>query len=115
MRRILNHPLFLAAFLLAAPAVAAAAPTTLVNPLGTNDIRIVIGTIIKGLLGISSVVALMMFVWGGMLWVTSGGNGERVKKGKDTLIWATIGLVVLFAAYALVNAVIGVISGAGAT
>lgn len=105
-------------FLLLLPAIAFAEEKkreveVLVNPLGTTDIRIVIGNVIKGLLGLAGIAALLMFVYGGILWVTSGGKPEQVKKGKDTLIWAVIGIVVLFSAYALVSAVIGVLTGAG--
>ena len=41
----------------------------------------------------------------------AAGNAEAVKKGKDIIIWATIGLVIIFSAYALVKFVI---SGIGA-
>ena len=34
------------------------------------------------------------------------GSNEKVQKGKDILIWATIGLVVIFASYAMVKFVI---------
>lgn len=76
------------------------------NPLGETDIRLIIGRVISALLGISGAIALLMFVWGGMLWLTSGGNDTRIKKGKDTLLWATIGLVVIFTSYAIVRAII---------
>lgn len=89
--------------LLLVPLVSFAA---LQNPLGTTSINSVIGTLIKALLGISGSVALLMFVWGGFQWLISAGNPDRIKKGKETLIWAAIGLAVIFGAYALVNAVI---------
>jgi hypothetical protein len=89
------------------PSVAFAA---LENPLGETDIRLIIGRIISALLGISGALALLMFVWGGMQWLTSGGNTDRIKKGKDTLVWAVIGLVVIFTSYAIVRAVITALS-----
>ena len=36
----------------------------------------------------------------------AAGSSEKVQKGKDILIWATIGLVVIFSAYAIVKFVI---------
>lgn len=80
--------------------------STLHNPLGTSDIRFVIGRIIRALLGFSGAIALLMFVLGGFYWLTSAGKPEQIKKGKDTLIWAVIGLVVIFSAYMLVGLVI---------
>lgn len=91
---------------------AASAPRTLQNPLGNTDLNKIIGQVIKGLLGFSGVIALASFVWGGFLFLTSQGNPDRVKKGKDTLIWAVIGLVVIFTAYILVDTLIRTITGA---
>jgi len=85
---------------------AAQAASTLQNPLGSADVRIIIGNIIKAALGFTGVIALLMFVWGGFLFLTSRGNMEQVKSGKNTLIWATIGLVVIFTAYTVVNALV---------
>ena len=92
--------------------LAANAARTLDNPLGSADLRVIIGQIIRVMLGFSGVIALASFVWGGFLFLTSQGNPERVKKGKDTLIWAVIGLVVIFTAYILVDALIRAITGA---
>ena len=102
--------------LLAPSVVLAADPTStdttvnLVNPLGTNDVRVIIGTIIKAALGLSGSIALLMFIYGGFMWLTSQGNTEKIEKGKQVLIWATIGLAVIFFAYTIVNAVINAIT-----
>src|ERR1700741_1948939 len=102
MRRLLPF-LALALFPLATFAQIACDPgTELCNPLGTADLAEIIGRIIRDVLGISGVVALAMFVWGGAQFLLSQGNPDKVKQGKATLIWATIGLVVLFSAYVLV-------------
>ena len=58
---------------------------------------------ISGILGIIGSVALIMFIYGGILWMTGGGSSQQVQKGKDTLIWAAAGLVVIFSAYAIVK------------
>ncbi len=81
------------------------------NPLGTDDIRVIIGKVIRAVLGVVGSLALLMFIYGGGLWLTSGGESEKIKKGMDTVLWATIGLVVIFAAYALVNFVIKGLTG----
>lgn len=87
---------------------------TLENPLGSGsdaaDFRVIIGRVIQAMLGLSGTLALLMFVWGGMQWMISGGFPEKIKKGKDTLIWATIGLVVIFTAYTLVSTLIQAIT-----
>lgn len=73
------------------------------NPLGTTSVPVLIGNIIKTVLAIVGALALAMFIYGGFTWLTSGGSAEKIKKGKDILMWAVIGLVVIFASYSLVD------------
>lgn len=80
----------------------------LCNPLGDNEPTIpeLIGRVIKAALGIVGSLALVMFIYGGITWMTAAGNSEQVTKGKGIIVWAAIGLVVIFASYALVHFVI---------
>lgn len=89
-------------------------PVTLVNPLGTTDTpNELIGQLINGLLGIVGSLALAMFIYGGFTWMTAAGANEKVQKGKDIIIWAVLGLIVVFSAYAVVKFVIEGIAGTG--
>jgi hypothetical protein len=83
----------------------------LVNPLGTVSLPQIIGRIIKAVLGIVGSIALLMFMWGGFLWMTAAGDAKKVEKGKQTLIWATVGLAVIFFSYAATSFVINAITG----
>lgn len=62
-----------------------------------------IGQVISAVLGIVGSLALLMFIYGGFMWMLSGGNDKMVTKGKDTLIWATLGLVLIFLSYVLIH------------
>lgn len=92
-------------------AEAALATAELDNPLKTDDVRVVIGRIIKAILGVSGGLALLMFIWGGLIWMTSQGEKTKIEKGQKTLSWAVIGLAILFVAYAAVNWVIKALEG----
>ncbi len=81
------------------------AQVNLTNPLGETDVRIIIARLINGFLGISGSLALVMFIYGGILWMTAMGNDTRLKKGKDTLIWAILGILVIASAYVATNAI----------
>lgn len=90
------------------------AVVTLPNPLGTpadTDISVLLGKIIKSVLGIIGSLALVMFIYGGATWMLSGGNQEQVTKGKNILIWAAAGIVIIFTAYALVRFVLTTVTG----
>lgn len=96
MKRISRYLTALSLFVL--PLVANA-QVALTNPLGTTDIRLIVANIIKGALSLSGIIALLMVLYGGFLWLTSTGEANRVDKGKKVLVWATLGIVVIASAY----------------
>ena len=79
--------------------------TQLTNPLGQTDVRAIIANIIKGVLGFSGSLALLAFVYGGFLWITSMGDAKRISRGKDIFVWATLGIIMISSAYVIVNAI----------
>lgn len=85
--------------------------TSLDNPLGTNDPRVIVGNIIEAVLGLVGSIALLVFILGGLSWVTSAGSEEKVKKGKEMIIWASLGLIVIFTSYTLVGFVLDALTG----
>jgi fumarate reductase subunit D len=92
------------------------AAVTLVNPIGVTDPRAIIGNLIKAVLSIVGSLALLMFVYGGVIWITSFGEAKRIEKGKTIITWAVLGLAVIASAYVLVNAVIqGLVTGSATT
>jgi hypothetical protein len=90
---------------------ATTADNELTNPLGTTSIPDLIGRIIKGALGVVGSLALLMFIFGGLTWMTSGGNEEKIKKGKGILIWAVLGIVTIFTSYSVLNLVFKILGG----
>jgi Type IV secretion system pilin len=83
------------------------------DPSGGRDIPTIIGGAIKAVLGVAGAMALFMFVYGGLITLTSAGSPERIKKGKDVLIWATVGLIIIFGSFYMVDFVISGIEGTG--
>lgn len=59
--------------------------------------------VIRWIFGIIGGLALIMFVYGGLLMIISFGNEEKVKQGKSAIIAAVVGLIIVFGAYMLVN------------
>jgi len=73
------------------------------NPLSIDSPQALIGKVINSVLGVVGSIALLMFVYGGLVWMTSSGNQEKVKKGRDIIVWSAIGLAIIFASYGLVR------------
>ena len=55
-----------------------------------------------------------MLVWGGFRYIISGGDSKKVTDAKNTILYAILGLVIAFFAYAIVNFVLNTISPAPA-
>jgi len=83
----------------------ASAQVALVNPLGTTDVRVIVGRIISAVLAVSGTIALVMFIYGGLVIMTSNGNSENFTKGRKVLIWAILGIIVITSAYVITNTV----------
>ena len=78
---------------------------TLPDPLNLKDkdLTEVIIRILQVALGFVGIAALFMFIIGGFEFLMSGGNQNMIKRGKDTLIWAAIGIVVILLSYSILK------------
>ncbi len=76
---------------------------SILNQLGTVDIKVYLGRIIKAAMGILGSLSLVMFVYSGILFMTDRGNGESAGKAKEIAVWTSLGLAVIFASYAILN------------
>ncbi|MBQ3464728.1 hypothetical protein IJH15_00690 [Candidatus Saccharibacteria bacterium] len=58
------------------------------------------------ILYIVGIIAVVMLIIGGIKYVISGGDSKKVTDAKNTVLYAIIGLVIAFLAFAIVNFVI---------
>ncbi|HQL53021.1 MAG TPA: pilin [Candidatus Magasanikbacteria bacterium] len=87
------------------------APSTLgdLNKTKEVDLPVLIGKGIKLLMQVIGTIALLMFVYGGLLWMVSAGNTEKTKKAMDIMLWAGLGVIVILSSYAIVNFVFSLV------
>ena len=71
----------------------------------------IIGKIVVVGLQIVGLVFFILIVYGGIVWLTAGGNKERADKAVSTLRQATLGLLVIIFAYIVVNFVVLKLAG----
>ncbi len=94
-------------------------PTVLVNPLGgttsnpggTTDFMVLIGNTIKNVLGVVGALTLAVFVYGGYLWLTSAGNEDKVKEGSMAMLYAVVGIFIIFASYGILSLIFTQLTG----
>jgi hypothetical protein len=71
--------------------------------------------IIKSLLTFLGIISVALILYGGFIYMTSGGEKEKVQKGKNIILYSVIGLVIILASYAIAtfvfNAIINSVGG----
>lgn len=80
---------------------------------GTGDLSGKIGAIVGSLLGLVGTVFVVLMIYAGVLWMTAAGDDDKIKKAKDLIIGAVIGLVIIFSAYAITSFVLTSVIKAG--
>ncbi|MFH1565460.1 MAG: hypothetical protein ABIC82_06535 [bacterium] len=60
-----------------------------------------IGKVISYVLSILGVIFLVLLVYGGFIWMLARGDSEEVKKSKDIIFNAAIGIVIVLTSYAI--------------
>lgn len=87
---------------------------------GGGDIYSIIGNIINIVLGLLGTVLLVIMLYAGYEWMTSGGDSEKVESAKVRLRNAIIGLIIIMTSFAITNFILNALisatgSGSGTT
>jgi len=66
------------------------------------SLPLIVQNVLRIVFVLAGVIAVVYLVWGGYQYITSGG-GEGAENGKKTIVNAVIGLIIIIAAFAIVN------------
>ena len=80
--------------------------------LGNADVKEIVNNIIVVILGFLGLIAVVLILIGGFMWMTAGGNEEKVADARKTLQAAVIGLLIILASYGISLYVFVIIEGA---
>jgi hypothetical protein len=81
-------------------------PIKILNPFKADTIQELIKSIVNDILmPIGGVVAVMMIMYAGYLFVTARGNETQITKAKQALLWAVIGAAILLGAWVISTAI----------
>ena len=72
----------------------------------SSDVREFVIKIVNFALGFLGLIAVIIVIYGGVLYVTAAGEDEKMQKGKKAITYAVIGLLIVMGSFALVNTVI---------
>lgn len=67
----------------------------------------VVGFVVTIAFIIAVLIALGFLIWGGIKWITSGGDKAGVEAARNGIIAAIIGLIIVFLSFFILNLVLG--------
>lgn len=76
------------------------------------DLFVVVQNLLNTTFGVVGIIAVIMIIIGGFHYMTSQGSPEKVQKGKNTILYGIVGLVICLSAFAIVNFVLASLNGA---
>lgn len=80
--------------------------------MGTKDVRETISSLINQAVGLLGIVAVIIIIVAGLRWMISGGDEEKTKKAKDSLVAGLIGLIIILTSFSITHFVLGSILNA---
>ena len=80
--------------------------------LGQTSADEVVIQVINVALGLLGLIAVILILIGGFMWMTAGGNTDKVDKARKFIINGVVGLIIVLAAYGIASFVIDKIVGA---
>ncbi len=84
----------------------------LANSLTSTDPRIIIGRIIQIVLSLLGAIAVILVIYAGFVWMTSGGDEEKIGRARNILKNAAIGLLIIVCSWAIVTFLLTKLAGA---
>jgi len=97
--------------LVAMPFFSQADSVSITNPFKSNTISGLIKVIVNDLLiPIGSVVAVVMIMYAGFMFVVARGDQTKITKAKDALLYAVIGAAILLGAWVISDVISGTIT-----
>lgn len=66
-----------------------------------RQLPLVIGRIIRTILGLLGIIFLVLMVYAGFLWMTARGDSKKVDQAKQLITGAIIGVIIISSAYAI--------------
>lgn len=86
-------------------AYAITVPTIAPTPNANLNIKTIVGVAVNWVLYFAGAIAIIYLFYGGILYITAGGDAEKATKGRTALINAVIGIVIIFLALAIIRLV----------
>lgn len=78
----------------------------------SQDLKETISNIVRIIIGFLGIITVLIILAGGIIWMTSFGNEDKIDQAKKLISSGVIGLVLVLAAYAIASFVVNSLTGA---
>ena len=75
----------------------------------------IIAQLVNIFMGLLGMIAVILMLYGGFTWMTAQGDADKVKKAQQIIFTATVGIIVIFASWALATFAIDYIASSAVT
>lgn len=76
------------------------------DPAGSKSLSSVVASVINLLSVVVGIAAVIMIIFAGLRYITSGGDATKVSSAKDTILYAVIGLIIVALSQVIVRFVL---------
>ncbi|MFH0873732.1 MAG: Ig-like domain-containing protein [Candidatus Komeilibacteria bacterium] len=80
-------------------------PTSFGN-LGSQDLKVTIGNVVQIVIGFLGILVILYMLYGGFLWMTSGGDEDKIDQAKKMIGAAVVGLLIVLAAFSITTFIV---------
>lgn len=63
------------------------------DPAGLNEIEQIVGNVISVVVGMGFIAMLVLLIWAGFKYITSGGEPKAIQAAHQTITWALLGIL----------------------
>lgn len=78
---------------------------------GMEKLEIILQRGIEYFFLVAAVTFLFLFLWGGIQWITSGGEAKAIEKARGRIIFALVGFLIILLSYVIMDLIWRIIFG----
>ncbi len=82
--------------------VGAQVSVNITNPIATSDFSVLVSNFLKWILSVAGALTLLMLITGGVFYITSSGNEQKIETARKMITWTILGLMLILASYSII-------------
>lgn len=72
---------------------------------GLSTLQLLLSNFLTTFMVIGAFLMVIYIVWGGIQWITSGGDKQKLATARGRITWATVGFIIIMIALFILNAI----------